>query len=80
VTQIDANIRTSVTREATIWLNCKPDGVMGVQTTLAEVEAWAARVRAQGGHDGTKVRASTELSPRLTATVPLPATDPESAR
>jgi len=72
VTQIDANIRTSVTREATIWLNCKPD-VMGVQTTLAEVEAWAARVRANGGQDGTKVRTSVDGGHRLTATVPLPA-------
>jgi hypothetical protein len=68
------NVRSAVTREVTVWLSLT--GGTFPETTVADLEAFLERLRANGGHDATRVRYSTELIARLTATMPLPAPDP----
>lgn len=72
------NVRSAVTREVTVWLSLTGSRDMP-ETTIADLEVFFERARANGAQDATRVRYSTELNTRLTTTIPLPGPTPGGA-
>lgn len=68
---MSTNIRSSVTKTVTVWLNADADG-LGATTTVGQLEAYLAELRQHGAIDADKVTAGKgDLNARFTATLPL---------